>query len=111
MTDDQDEVSERSLGIHNNESITVAEQFGPAILSIPKYIREEADKLLKPSEINVNEIYNFGNTKASWILPTSYQQYLKFIPPNVSIFYDIIIYVYILHRFIVFNVLNGNHQL
>jgi len=73
--------------MHIIESTAEIEKFGPAMLTVPENIRKQADELLKPSEINPNEIYDLVNTKVSWILPTSYQQYLKSIPPNVSIIY------------------------
>lgn len=85
MTDDQDEVSENFLRMYNEPTI-VAENFGSAILTVPENIRKQADELFKPSEINPNEIFDWVNTKVSWILPSSYQRYLKSIPPNVSIF-------------------------
>lgn len=85
MTDEQDEVSEKFLRMYN-EPITVTEKFGPAILTVPDNIRKQADELFKPSEINPNEIFDWVNSKVSWILPSSYQQYLKSIPSNVSIF-------------------------
>ena len=85
MTYDQDEVSENFLKMYNGP-ITVAEKFGSAILTVPENIRKQADELFKPSEINPNEIFDCVNTKVSWILPSSYQQYLKSILPNVSIF-------------------------
>lgn len=96
MTDEQDEISENFLRMYN-EPITVAEKFGPAILTVPENIRKQADELFKPSEINPNEIFDWVNTKVSCILSSSYQQYLKSIPLNVSIFfitYAIIIVVY-----------------
>lgn len=86
MTDDQDEVSENFLRMYNKPT-TVAEKFGSAILTVPENIRKQADELFKPSEINPNEIFDWVNIKVSWILPSSYQQYLKSIPPNVSIFW------------------------
>ncbi|XP_015364370.1 PREDICTED: WD repeat-containing protein DDB_G0292056-like [Diuraphis noxia] len=82
LTYDQDEVSENFLRMYN-EPTTVAEKFGSAILVVPENIRKQADELFKPSEINPNEIFDWLNTKVSWILPSSYQQYLKSIPPNV----------------------------
>lgn len=69
-----------------NEPTTVTEKFGSAILTVPENIRKQADELFKPSQINPNEIFDWVNTKVSWILPTSYQQYLKSISPNVIIF-------------------------
>jgi len=83
LTDDQDEISESMLNMHN-ESIMAVEKFGPAILMVPENIRKQADDLFKPSEINSNEIFDSVNTKASSILVSSYQQYLKSIPQNVS---------------------------
>jgi len=90
LTDDQDEVSENFLRMYN-EPATVAENFGSAILTVPENIRKQADELFKPSEINPNEIFDWVNTKVSWILPSSYQQYLKSIPPNAFIFFVIIL--------------------
>ncbi|CAH1710246.1 unnamed protein product [Aphis gossypii] len=82
LTDEQDEVSEKFLRMYN-EPITVTEKFGSAILTVPDNIRKQADELFKPSEINPNEIFDWVNSKVSWILPSSYQQYLKSIPSNV----------------------------
>jgi len=90
LTYDQDEVSENFLKMYN-ETTTVAEKFGPAILAVPENIRKQADELFKPSEINPNEIFDWLNIKVSWILPSSYQQYLKSIPPNVNIFFVILL--------------------
>lgn len=84
MTDDQDEVSQQFLSMYY-EPIIVAEKFGPDILMVPENIRKQADELFKPSEINPNEIFDLVNMKVSWILPSSYQQYLKSIPQNVSV--------------------------
>ncbi|KAL5234702.1 hypothetical protein ACI65C_002112 [Semiaphis heraclei] len=82
LTYDQDDVSENFLKMYN-EPTTVVEKFGSAILAVPENIRKQADELFKPSEINPNEIFDWLNTKVSWILPSSYQQYLKSIPLNV----------------------------
>ncbi|KAF0759738.1 Uncharacterized protein FWK35_00017144 [Aphis craccivora] len=82
LTVEQDEVSENFLRMYN-EPITATEKFGPAILTVPDNIRKQADELFKPSEINPNEIFDWVNSKVSWILPSSYQQYLKSIPSNV----------------------------
>ncbi|XP_029342109.1 protein nanos-like [Acyrthosiphon pisum] len=84
LTDDQDKVSENFLRMYN-EPTTVAEKFGSAILTVPENIRKQADELFKPSEINPNEIFDWVNTKVSWILPSCYQQYLKSIPANQSV--------------------------
>lgn len=83
MTDDQDEKSERFLRMHN-ELTTVPEKFGHMILTVPKNIRKQADELFKLSEISLNVMYDLVFTQVSWILPTSYQQYLNSIPSNVS---------------------------
>lgn len=83
LTDDQDEVSQRFLGMYNEQKL-VTEKFGTDILMVPENIRKQADELFKPSEINPNKIFDLVNTKVSWILPSSYQQYLKSIPKNVS---------------------------
>lgn len=55
------------------------------IMAVPKNIRKQADELLKPLEINKNEMVDIVNTKTSWLLPSSYQNYLKSIPYYVSI--------------------------
>lgn len=89
LEDDQDELSESFLKMHN-EQIRVSENVGPAILTIPEKIRKQADELFKPSEINPKEIFDSIETKASWILPFSYHQYIKSIPQNVSIYFFII---------------------
>lgn len=61
------------------------ERFGPAIMVVPKNIRQQADELFRPSEIDPNEIFDLVNVRqVSWILPSTYQQYLKSVPPNVS---------------------------
>lgn len=83
MTDDQDDVSQHVLKMYY-EPILFTEKFGPGILMIPENIRKQTDKLFEPSEINPNEIFDLENIKVSWILPSSYQQYLKSIPENVS---------------------------
>lgn len=85
LTDDQDEVSEKFL-MMNDEPI-INEKFGPAISTVSASLRKLADDLFKPLEINTNEIFDLINTKASWILPSSYQEYLKTIPQNVSTYY------------------------
>lgn len=89
LTDDQDEVSEHFLMMHN-EPTTVAEQFGPVILKIPAYIRKEADELFKDSELDPNGKFDMINFRVSWILPSSYQQYLKSIPPAVSMIFILV---------------------
>lgn len=83
MIDDQDSISKQFLKM-KNEQIAVTEKFGPAILSVPENIKTQADELFKPSKNNPNEIFELVNDKVSWILPSSYQQYLKSIPQNVS---------------------------
>lgn len=85
LTDDQDELSESFLKMHN-EQIRASENVGTTILTIPENIRKQADELFKPSEINPKEIFDSIKTKVSWILPSSYQQYIKSIPQNVSVY-------------------------
>lgn len=86
MTDDQDEVSEHFLSM-NNVPTADSEKFGLSILTVPENIRKQADELFKPSEINPNKIFDLINIKVSWILPSSYKQYLKSITPNVSTYF------------------------
>lgn len=71
----------------HDEPTKVTEKFGPTILKIPAYIRKEADELFNLSEFNPNEIFDMVDFRSSWILPFSYQQYLKSIPLKVSIIF------------------------
>lgn len=83
MIDDQDILSIQFLKMQS-EFQTATEKFGPAILSVPENIRIQADELFNHSISNFNEIFDLVNDKVSWILLSSYQQYLKSIPQNVS---------------------------
>lgn len=88
LTDDQDEISERFLGMHlDNKSKEDIKKCCISILTVPKNTRNQVDEIFNPiAEINPNEIVDYVNTKVSWIHPASYQQYIKSIPSNVSIF-------------------------